>query len=96
MKEKIVATQPLKKQILEADEQGISYTESPGFGMGDTFHHAYHEIDAIVRSATEPVLSIQIGSRIYSLRFNQNNEGHRALIGRIVAGAQKSALPTEV
>ena len=46
MKMKIVASEPLKKLTLEADDEGILFNESAGFGMGETYHHAFREIDA--------------------------------------------------
>lgn len=98
MKMKIVAAEPLKKQTLEADHEGISYHQSGGFGMGDTSHHTFAEIDAVVRNTSnpsQPVLSIQCGTSIYSIRYKANDQGHRALIDHIVANAQKTVAPSQ-
>ena len=93
MKSKIVATEPLKKQSLEADDAGIVFTESPGFGMGETYHHAFRDVDVIMRStnnAAQPVLSIQVAQTTYSIRYKANDEQHRALIDYIVQKALES------
>jgi len=87
---KIVASEPLKKQTLEVYDQGITYNESAGFGMGELFNYSFDAIDAVLRSATEPVLSIQIGTTIHKLKIKNDNETHNAVITQIVAGARKT------
>lgn len=87
----IVASQPLKKQTLEVHDTGISYNESPGFGMGEWTHVSFGEIDAVLRSATGTVLSILAGRAVYRIQFNDRNPGHHEVIDRIVKGAVRSA-----
>jgi hypothetical protein len=87
---KIVAAQPLKKQILEVHDEGVTYTETSGFGMGETSRFSFDQIDAVVKSATEPLLSIQVGTTTVKLTFKKDNETHRAVIARIVDGARES------
>jgi len=97
MNMRIVASEPLKKQILEVDDAGIRFSESAAFGMGQPHRHAFAEIDAVVRTTANPalpVLSIQCGTTIYSIRYKANDEGHRALVDHIVANAQKSMQET--
>jgi hypothetical protein len=88
---KIVAAQTLKKQTLVVDEQGIGYSESGGFGRGDTTRYTFDQIDAVVQSAEEPVLSIQIGEVIHRIPFKKSDDTHKAVIAEIVAGLQRSA-----
>jgi hypothetical protein len=90
MTQKIVASQPLKKQTLTVWEEGIVYTESAAFGAGPTFRYTFDQIDAVVKSSSEPILSIQVGSVIHSIPFKKNDDSHRAVIDQIVAGAQRT------
>ncbi|MGZ7031397.1 MAG: hypothetical protein ACXVIJ_05435 [Thermoanaerobaculia bacterium] len=89
---KIVAAQPLKKQTLEVHDHGITYSEGTGFGMGEVSNFSFDQIDAVVRSATDPVLSIQIGTTIYKLAVRKD-PAHDAVIAQIVAGAEKTVVP---
>ena len=89
---KIVASAPLKKQTLEVHDAGISYNESAGFGMGEQSHYSFDQIDAVVRSVAEPVLSLQIGTTIIKLGFKNGDQTHEAAIAQIVAGAKKSVV----
>jgi hypothetical protein len=86
----IVASQPLKKQTLEVNDEGITYKESAGFGMGELFRFSFDQIDAVVRSVSEPLLAIQIGTTIIKLAIKSGDETHNAVIAEIVAGALKS------
>lgn len=88
MTEEIVFKQPLKKQILVVDEEGISYTETGGIGMGETAHAYFHQIDAVVRNPAPPVVSVQVGRQIFSIQYQPNNETHQSVLRRIVAGAK--------
>ena len=91
MIQKITAAEPLKKMSLAVDERGIVYSESAAFGMGDEHPYSFDQIDAIVRSSNVPaVLSIQIGHTIHSIPIKKDDEGHRAVIDQIVAGALRS------
>lgn len=87
---KIVAAQPLRKQTLEVHDHGISYNESSGFGMGASSHFSFDQIDAVVRSATDPILSIQVGTNIIKLPIKKDDQTHNAVIAQIVAGAQQT------
>ena len=97
MKMKITASEPLKKMTLETDEEGISFNESGGFGMGNWHHHKFSEIDAVVRTASTiyPVLSIQVGTTIYSIKYKAEDNSHKAVVEHIVANAQKSVSTQE-
>jgi hypothetical protein len=89
----IVASAPLKKQTLEVHDEGISYFESTGFGMGEPpSHYSFDQIDAVVRSVTEPVLSLQIGTTVIKLAIKNGDQTHEAAIAQIVAGAKKSVV----
>jgi hypothetical protein len=91
MTKKIVASDPLKKMSLAVNEQGIVYGESAAFGMGEEHPYSFDQIDAIVRSSGVPAaLSIQIGHTIHSIPIKKDDEGHRAVIDQIVAGALRS------
>jgi hypothetical protein len=87
---RIVSAQPLKKQTLEVLDRGVTISESAGFGMGEMFRIAFADIDAVVQSATEPVLSIQVGTKIFKLTIRKDDETHRAVIARIVEGARRT------
>lgn len=89
----IVFKEPLKTVQLDADDDGIRFHERGGLGTGETAQHPFRAIDAVVRStdnAAQPMLSIQVGSSIYSIRYKPSDEKHRAVIDRIVTGARKS------
>lgn len=89
----IVFKEPLKTRKLSADDEGISYHESAAFGMGDTFHHAFGEIDAVLRNtqnAAQPVLAIQIGTTTYTIQYKPNDQQHLALIDKIITYTRKT------
>jgi hypothetical protein len=88
MTEEIVFKQPLKKQILVVDEEGVSYTETGGIGMGDTAHVYFHQIDAVVRNPTGPVITVQTGRQLYSIQYQPQNETHQSVLRRLIAGVQ--------
>lgn len=93
MKMQIVASEALKRQTLEADDEGISIHETSGFGMGEWYHHAFGEIDAVVRTTSNPAfptLSIQVGRTIYSIRYKSTDAGHQSLVDHIVAHVQRT------
>lgn len=97
MKMKIVASEPLKKLTLEADHEGISFNESGGFGMGEWHHHSFSEIDAVVRTANTiyPNLSIQVGTKIYTIKYKAEDNAHKALVDHIITNAQKTVSTQE-
>lgn len=88
---KIVASEPLKKKTLEVEPDGIRFHESAGFGMGETEFHPFADVDAVVRCTDEPLLSIQIGKSVWSIRYNHQDEKQRAVADAIVAGASAVA-----
>lgn len=88
----MVASEALKRMTLEVHDTGISYNESSGFGKGQWSHHAFADIDAIVRSTVPPVLSIQVGTVIYSLPYKEDSENHRAVIAALVDGARRAGV----
>lgn len=94
---RIVASGPIEKQTLTADDHGIHYNESAAFGLGTQYHHAFGEIDAILRTTANPalpVLSIQVGAKIYSIRYKAGDEQHRALVDFIVRKAAETKEPS--
>lgn len=93
MNMRIVVSGALERETLAADEYGINYNKSAGFGIGTQHRHAYAEIDAVVRTTTNPalpVLSIQVGKKIISIRYKANDAQHRATVDFIVQRAAQT------
>lgn len=96
---KIVSSHPLKQQTLEVCEDGVVYSEGPARGAVMTSRYAFDQIDAVVQSSEEPMLSIQIGSVIHIIPFRKDDETHRTVVTRIITGAGntvQSAAPSGV
>lgn len=93
MNMKLVDTELLRKVTLEADEEGIRFQESHGFGMSDTYRHTFGEIDAILREESNPGaprLSIQVGAKVYSIRYKSYEARQCAVVDYIVQKAAQS------
>jgi hypothetical protein len=93
---RIVASGPIEKQTLSADDHGINYNESAAFGLGTQHRHAFGEIDVILRTTANPalpVLSIQVGKKVYSIRYKAGDEQHRAVVDFIVRKAAQTKEP---
>jgi hypothetical protein len=90
----IIASQALKRQSLTVTADGIVYAEGGTVGTGKKLRYTFGQIDAVVKSTTEPVLSIQIGSVVHSIPIRKDDANHRAIIEQIVAGAQRSLAET--
>lgn len=93
MNMRIVVSGALERETLTADEYGVHYNKSAGFGLGTQHRHAYAEIDAVVRSTANPslpVLSIQVGKKIISIRYKANDAQHRATVDFIVQRAAQT------
>jgi len=90
---RIVVKGALETETLSADDQAFYYNKSAAFGLGNQHRHAWQEIDAIVRSIAnpaQPVLSIQVGTKIYSIRYKPNDAAHRAFIDHVVRHAAQT------
>ena len=84
---RIVVSGPLEKETLTVDDHGFNYNKSAMFGLGNQHRHAFAEIDAIVRSSANPalpMLSIQVGKKIYTIRYKANDAKHCALVDHLV------------
>jgi hypothetical protein len=89
---RIVASEPLKKKILEVTAEGVAYTESAAFGMGPKRSIPFFQIDAVLRNVLEPIISLQVGVEVIKIRYKKGDETHRAAIEQIVAGARRSVV----
>ena len=83
---RIVVSGALEKETLAADEYGINYNKSAGFGIGAQNRHAYAEIDAIVRTTANPALPVLS----ISIRYKANDAQHRATVDFIVQRAAQT------
>ena len=93
MRLEITAAGAVEKQTLIVYDEGINYNESAAFGIGKQHRHWFREIDAVLRSTAnpnQPVLSIQIGKTIYSIRYNPRDGQHRAAIDFLVQKAKEA------
>lgn len=84
---RIVVKGALETETLAVDDYGFNYSKSAAFGLGTQYRHAFAEIDAVVRSIANPalpVLSIQVGKKVYSIRYKANDAGHRTAIEHLV------------
>lgn len=92
---KITASEPLKAITLEADDEGITFTERAGFGSNDVRRHTFREIDAILREEANigaPTLSIQVGTAILRIPYKSWDQKQCAVVEHIV---QKTAQTKE-
>ena len=81
---RIVVKGALETETLAVDDYGFNYSKSAAFGLGTQYRHAFAEIDAVVRSIANPALSIQVGKKVYSIRYKANDAGHRTAIEHLV------------
>lgn len=90
---RIVVKGALETETLSVDDHAFYYNKSAAFGLGTQYRHIFAEIDAVVRSIGNPalpVLSVQVGKKIYSIRYKANDAQHRAVVDHLVRNATQT------
>ena len=78
---KISASDLVTQRHLLLDDTGVEYKETAAFGGGKRF--PFSQIDCVLLSP-KGVLSIQVGSEVYSLPTKTDNQKHQEVIDTLV------------